>query len=385
MQLADLAKGPGHYPGTPLPGQIGNAAIAGHRTTHGAPFCHVDELGARRPDPDPDVRGHVHVRRVQDSRSRSTRPTTASSRTPPTPSSRSRAATRRYSARQRIVIKAKLAAEVERQAARRRRRASTARRCCRRREAQLATGLQGESNSDVPSVLWGIIVAGRRLPVVVGVPPLAPPAHVGDRRHPVPDGAVPVLRVPGTRASPTGTDRAMRPASTIALEVRSACASRRTRPSPLLQVRRSAKARRLSSAGDLGRGRVGRQPLRLGHEIERPLVAAHRERSRRRDLARRSRAPPPARRRRATARSRAAAPRPTSTVRPASKKSRAAPWPDEHRQTPDVARAEMHAELPDRDRESGGRARRRAGRTRPRAACPAPIAGPLIAAMTGAG
>lgn len=41
----DLKKGPGHYPGTPLPGQPGNSAIAGHRTTYGAPFSRVDELG----------------------------------------------------------------------------------------------------------------------------------------------------------------------------------------------------------------------------------------------------------------------------------------------------------------------------------------------------
>lgn len=40
----DLKKGPGHYPDTPLPGQLGNAAIAGHRTTWGEPFAHVDEL-----------------------------------------------------------------------------------------------------------------------------------------------------------------------------------------------------------------------------------------------------------------------------------------------------------------------------------------------------
>ena len=44
VQLTDLDKGPGHYPGTPLPGQIGNAAIAGHRTTHGAPFYRINEL-----------------------------------------------------------------------------------------------------------------------------------------------------------------------------------------------------------------------------------------------------------------------------------------------------------------------------------------------------
>lgn len=39
-----LALGPGHYPGTPLPGQGGNVAIAGHRTTHLAPFWSLDEL-----------------------------------------------------------------------------------------------------------------------------------------------------------------------------------------------------------------------------------------------------------------------------------------------------------------------------------------------------
>ena len=40
----DLKKGPGHYPDTPLPGQLGNAAIAGHRTTYGQPFFDVDKL-----------------------------------------------------------------------------------------------------------------------------------------------------------------------------------------------------------------------------------------------------------------------------------------------------------------------------------------------------
>ena len=44
VSVADLKKGPGHYPETPLPGQAGNAAIAGHRTTYGAPFGNVDVL-----------------------------------------------------------------------------------------------------------------------------------------------------------------------------------------------------------------------------------------------------------------------------------------------------------------------------------------------------
>jgi len=39
-----LRKGPGHYPETPLPGAAGTTAIAGHRTTYGAPFRHIDEL-----------------------------------------------------------------------------------------------------------------------------------------------------------------------------------------------------------------------------------------------------------------------------------------------------------------------------------------------------
>jgi sortase A len=40
----DLRKGPGHYPDTPLPGDRGTSAIAGHRTTYGAPFRDIDDL-----------------------------------------------------------------------------------------------------------------------------------------------------------------------------------------------------------------------------------------------------------------------------------------------------------------------------------------------------
>jgi sortase A len=44
VSVEDLKKAPGHYPGTPLPGQPGNAAIAGHRTTYGAPFNELDKM-----------------------------------------------------------------------------------------------------------------------------------------------------------------------------------------------------------------------------------------------------------------------------------------------------------------------------------------------------
>jgi LPXTG-site transpeptidase (sortase) family protein len=39
-----LANGPGHIPGTAMPGQPGNAVISGHRTTYGAPFFNIDAL-----------------------------------------------------------------------------------------------------------------------------------------------------------------------------------------------------------------------------------------------------------------------------------------------------------------------------------------------------
>jgi len=42
---ASLRLGPGHYPGTPLPGARGTVAIAGHRTTYGAPFRKLDKVG----------------------------------------------------------------------------------------------------------------------------------------------------------------------------------------------------------------------------------------------------------------------------------------------------------------------------------------------------
>ena len=41
---ASLRKGPGHYPKTPLPGERGTVAVAGHRTTYGAPFRKIDKL-----------------------------------------------------------------------------------------------------------------------------------------------------------------------------------------------------------------------------------------------------------------------------------------------------------------------------------------------------
>jgi sortase A len=58
VTLDQLKRGPGHYPTTPLPGQAGNAAIAGHRTTYGQPFHNLDKL---------ENGDHIFIRTLQGS------------------------------------------------------------------------------------------------------------------------------------------------------------------------------------------------------------------------------------------------------------------------------------------------------------------------------
>jgi sortase A len=156
VQLPDLAKGPGHYPGTPLPGQIGNAAIAGHRTTHGAPFFRVNELG---PGDKIVIKTLAGTYTYVVSRAPfSVQPTdygvvdntsdaqlTLTSCEP------------RYSAARRIVVKAKLERKLSSKPNRPPKVINGKKVKPPPRKA-LATGLQGESNSIVPSALWALIV-----------------------------------------------------------------------------------------------------------------------------------------------------------------------------------------------------------------------------------
>lgn len=44
VDIENLARGPGHYPSTSLPGEVGNFAVAGHRATHGEPFAQFEAL-----------------------------------------------------------------------------------------------------------------------------------------------------------------------------------------------------------------------------------------------------------------------------------------------------------------------------------------------------
>lgn len=63
VSAADLRMGPGHYPGTALPGRIGNFVVSGHRTTYLAPFNRIDEL-ARGDEILIDTRSREYVYRV---------------------------------------------------------------------------------------------------------------------------------------------------------------------------------------------------------------------------------------------------------------------------------------------------------------------------------
>lgn len=65
VDAKDLRKGPGHYPGTALPGQVGNFVVSGHRTTYSAPF---NDLGRLKTGDDIviDTRTGRYVYRVTD-------------------------------------------------------------------------------------------------------------------------------------------------------------------------------------------------------------------------------------------------------------------------------------------------------------------------------
>ncbi len=112
----DLKKGPGHIPGTALPGELGNVVLSGHRTTYGAPF---ERFGELRP-------GDAVVVETRDTwftytvtGTRVVRPS-AVEVTYPVPGDRGATPTRRlltmttchprFSARQRLVVSAELTA-----------------------------------------------------------------------------------------------------------------------------------------------------------------------------------------------------------------------------------------------------------------------------------
>lgn len=103
---AQLQQGPGHYPGTPLPGQAGNASIAGHRTTYAAPFYNLNELQTGDPIYVQTAQG-TFTYAVTDSFA--VLPTNVSVLDPtPQPTLTLTTCNPRYSASQRLIVKASL-------------------------------------------------------------------------------------------------------------------------------------------------------------------------------------------------------------------------------------------------------------------------------------
>lgn len=44
ISMRNIDEGPSHWPGTAMPGELGNTVFAGHRVTHTHPFLHIDQL-----------------------------------------------------------------------------------------------------------------------------------------------------------------------------------------------------------------------------------------------------------------------------------------------------------------------------------------------------
>jgi sortase A len=153
---ADLRKGPGHYAGMPLPGQIGNAGIAGHRTTYGAPFADLDQLLAG------DV---IQVETLSGTFDYTVseppfivNPSQTEVLDQPDPQEPTATLTLttcnpKYSARQRLIVKAEYtfaANQPQPQAPPPQ----------TRNVVSIDAGLSGEHTSRTPTVLWGLVVAG---------------------------------------------------------------------------------------------------------------------------------------------------------------------------------------------------------------------------------
>lgn len=154
---SDLRKGPGHYPDTPLPGQRGNSAIAGHRTTYGSPFANLDQLATGDTIVVRTLEGIFEFRVteqrvVNPSDVGVLEPTTEDPADPASPLAATLTLTTcepKYSAAQRLIIKAELKAnEVPLPAPE------------LRETPQLSEeGLSGEESSKLPTIISGAIAA----------------------------------------------------------------------------------------------------------------------------------------------------------------------------------------------------------------------------------
>lgn len=150
VTVPDLRKGPGHYPDSPMPGQVGNAAIAGHRTTYGAPFNRIDELAVGDPIVVRTLEG-TYTYKVTEQLVVTKRDVYVLD---PTPTATLTLTTchPKFSASQRLIVKAAL--DDDRSA-----KPTKPRPVAVANRADLDEGLSGEEPSKLPVLWWGLMVA----------------------------------------------------------------------------------------------------------------------------------------------------------------------------------------------------------------------------------
>jgi len=157
VALGDLKKGPGHYRDTPLPGQPGNSAIAGHRTTYGAPFYRLDEL-------EPGDRITVATRQgtfdYEVREQKVVRPSEVSV-LDPTPDNRLTLTTchPRFSARQRLIVVAALLGPAAPAPVPSTSTTAAPPGTIPGDPPSLDAGLSGQEASNGPAVMWGLLAA----------------------------------------------------------------------------------------------------------------------------------------------------------------------------------------------------------------------------------
>ncbi len=154
-----LRQGPGHYPGTPMPGEPGNVAIAGHRTTYAAPFYNLNELQTGDPIIIQTVQGTFDYAVTQNT----IVPPTDSAVLDSTSGSELTLTTcnPRYSATQRLVVVATLRSSHRNEVLRAAAPTTPTKTATRRGDATLADN--GGGGSVGGAVLWGLLTAAAGL------------------------------------------------------------------------------------------------------------------------------------------------------------------------------------------------------------------------------
>jgi sortase A len=157
VDVEDLKLGPGHYPETPMPGEKGNAAIAGHRTTYGAPFYDVNELAPGDPIFVTTGAGRfrydvVELRIVDPNEVSVLNPTDDDRLTLTT-------CHPRFSAAERLIVVARLISKPVEPAPRPEVEQPRSQELASESTREIAAGLSGEAVSKRPAVIWGSIAA----------------------------------------------------------------------------------------------------------------------------------------------------------------------------------------------------------------------------------